>query len=229
MQTLAFRSVPLSESVRGAWRSAGVRFRPRNANATWLDKFNDRYEMVLNLGSLGERWEDVPVPVWNHSDVILQVSHPNKFAELYSRDLAPPATNEGSHWHKGGGFGGANKKYCPETCDLTDPMPQKHIAGSEYRILSVGNKVVQASRKHKTEVPFLFNYEWIGVNAIKSDGFIPLIKNAVERIKGFDRAVIGWDVIHDGSRPFLLEANTSPGVNEATAGRIIAAMKEACL
>jgi len=33
--------------------------------------------------------------------------------------------------------------------------------------------------------------------------------------------MFGWDVIVDSNRPYVIEINTSPGVNSSTAKRII--------
>ncbi len=126
------------------------------------------------------------------------------------------------------GFGGEGKRKCDtNNCSYSGGDIQRHISGDEYRVITVGDTVVQASLKHKTEqfgIP-VFDYEWIGVEGVRKNGIIPHIKEVVKRIPGGEQSVLGFDIIHDGSRPWTIEINTSPGVNEYTARRIVNALE----
>jgi len=221
---LLIRSVPLSKQTRQAWKNAGGTFRRRGTNKIWLDSF--KFDAVLNLGSLGEEWDRVPVPVYNMPESILAVSHPKALRRLLN-DWLPDNSVSGSHWHKHGGFGGSGVVFHDtrtSECDGSNGDTQRHIVGDEYRIISVGNKIVQASRKHGSHSNF--EWEWIGVEGVNKNGIIPFLKKAIEQVPNGGRTVFGWDVIHDGSQPYILECNTSPGVNEASALRIVNAIKE---
>src|SRR3990167_8266829 len=48
--------------------------------------------------------------------------------------------------------------------------------------------------------------------------------HAEEFIPNFERTVLGWDIIV-GDKPYTIEINTSPGVNELTAARIVRAIR----
>ena len=71
-----------------------------------------------------------------------------------------------------------------------------------------------------------FEYTWIGVEGVKKNGIIPLLKEAIREIPGGGLSVFGWDVIVGEAGPLIIECNTSPGVNDATAARIVNKVKE---
>src|SRR5690606_15520979 len=142
----------------------------------------------------------------------------------------PPHECDGPHWHKHGGFGGAGTTFHEremDGCRQADGEIQKHIEGDEYRVITVGDKVVQASRKVNVEWingRHHFDYEWCGVEGVRRNGIIPLLHESVDKIPGGEMSVLGWDIIV-GERPYIIECNTSPGVNEPTARRIVSAVE----
>lgn len=224
---LALRSVPLSHGTRNAWHNAGVRFRRRGVTKAWSSQYRDNaFAAVLNLGSLSHSFDHVPVPIFNEPETIRSISHPKALRRTLDNFL-PPSVDTSHHWHKCGGFGGRGTTFHEsrqDDCDDFHGDTQLHVSGMEYRILSVGERIVQASLKHGSHSQF--DWEWVGVEGVKKNGIIPLLKEAIQLIPGADYSVFGWDIIHDGSQPYILECNTSPGVNEATAQRIVQAIKE---
>jgi len=84
----------------------------------------------------------------------------------------------------------------------------------------VGDAIVQASIKEPLNGVGNFNWKWVGLDGIRSNGIIPLIKSAIEDIPHWHRTIFGWDVIVD-DKPWVIEINTSPGVNDASAKRIV--------
>lgn len=240
MKILAVRSVPLSRETREAWNSAGVRFLRRTRRLADMPRIVQRYgyDAVLSLGNL-EGIPECGVPRFNSDETIRAVSRTAALRRTLDDDGAdtrfmPPLVHEqnpGPHWHKNGGWGGAGVVYHDqfyEGCaEWGSPELQRHIDGDEYRVVTVGDKVVQASRKINVEWingRHHFDYEWCGVKGVSRNGIIPLLHEAVALIPGGEQSVLGWDIIV-GERPYIIECNTSPGVNEPTARRIVDAME----
>ena len=221
---LTIRSVALSKTTQASWKASGaIVFRRRNRETVWDQRFHSTttYQAVLNLGNTDMSFEGIPVPVFNPPELVFGISSPVALRRQIP-ELLPQATIMGPHWHKRSGMKGQGKQFHPGTegqCPVMGGDTQAHIEGTEYRIITVNNTIVQATRKHGTAPNFEF--EWVGVEGISKGGFIPLLKEATETIAHFGNSVIGWDVIHNGNRPFIIEANTSPGVNDATAQRIV--------
>lgn len=232
MKILAVRSVPLSKETRDAWNSAGVRLVRRDRGDADIDRIVNKYnyEAILNLGGAINRSS---VPVWNPATTISRLSHTRLRGTLDGFGM-PEQTIEQPHWHKHGGFGGTGVRFHDpdngwvDRCGLTHGEVQAHVEGTEYRAITVGDKVVQAFRKDNLEWVngrHQFDWNWVGVAGIRDRGIIPLLKEAVGLVEGGERTVLGWDVIVD-RKPYIIECNTSMGVNEATAQRIVRAMEE---
>lgn len=233
MSILGIKSVMLEKETNRAWKTVpGFYFvdRKRSAGSIVRHTKVHQYEAILNLGRIDLDFGVSVTPLFNAPETVRAVSSPGRLRGTLGDAFLPGESTAVPHWHKSVGFGGAGKRYCGGTC-MVDNMAniQEHIDGNEYRIVTVGDKVVQASRKDavrkKANGRNDFDYTWIGVDGIRQGGFIPLLKEAVERVPGGVRSVFGWDVIHDGERPWIIECNTSPGVNEATAGRIVRAVR----
>lgn len=240
---LAVRSIPLSKETSDAWRNSGVTFvrRSRVEANDWGAVLrivrNNGYEALLNLGNM--ELPDLPgVSVWNSSNTIRAVSRTSELRVTLDDDKAntefmPPLPAKGDdYWVKRGGFGGTGVRFYTDwpgvrTWYGPDEI-QKHIEGDEYRVITVGDKVVQASKKVNVEWingRHHFDYEWCGVAGISTNGVVPLLKRAVEMVPGYVYSVLGWDIIV-GDRPWIIECNTSPGVNVPTAERIVRAMND---
>lgn len=227
---LALKSIPLSEQTRHAWHETGVRFAHRRRTNREIQNLVDEYgyEIVVNLGDKGFASETVPV--YNHINSVMAVMEPLALRRTFNGAYLPNSVHDGSHWHKHSGWGGAGKTYLTgreASCEYFNAETQSHIAGSEYRVISVGDIVVQASRKDQIgETIGEFDWTWIGVNGIRNNGIIPVVKEAVRLIPFWNRTVFGWDFIvsEDNGRPFVIEINSCPGVNDATARRIVDAI-----
>jgi hypothetical protein len=177
---------------------------------------------IINYGNLGHDFNGCNIPVFNSRDAIRAISSPSGLRRTLN-DYIPNSNNNGPHWHKSNGFGGVGKTFHEQKdlgCSSYSGDTQSHINGIEYRVLTVGDVVVQAARKERIDDSFNFEWTWVGVDGIRSNGIIPHIKSAIENIPDWLYTVFGWDIIV-GDRPYVLEINTSPGVNEHTAKRIV--------
>lgn len=231
MKILAVRSVPLSKETRDAWNRVGVRFARRNHDSEQdIERIVETYayDAVLNLGGFVN---DCSVPVWNAVSTVSKLNHRDLRSTISGFGMPPQHTKDTPHWHKTNawGWGGEGVRYCEELCPVNvDHEIQAHINGTEYRVITVGNLIVQAFRKDDlewdSEGRHHFNWKWVGVNGISNSGIIPLLKEAVGLVPNGARTVLGWDIIL-ADRPWIIECNTSMGVNQATAQRIVKAME----
>lgn len=222
---MVLRSIPLSKETRDAWYSANCHIirRSKHNSRALLQSINaGNRRGLINLGNLDLDLSILNVPVFNSANSIRSISSPLALRRTLN-DFIPPSSTTGPHWHKSGGFGGRGKAYHKEQvreCALLRGDVQKHIEGQEYRVITVGDVVVQAHRKEQLEGVGNFDWNWCGVDGVRTNGIIPTIKDAVTSIPDWQYTVFGWDVIV-ADRPYVIEINTSPGVNEATAKRIV--------
>lgn len=242
MLTSIIRSIPLSSAVRQAWRDSGAKLISRKnledseATLRAIEKLGT--DVVINLGRTDDSAQvcvDAGLTVFNPPSLVRHISHPLALRRNLNEFIPPRPAGGQPYWLKRGGFGGVGTSFHKAWThdhhyDLMGGDVQVHIVGDQYRIISVGDTVVQAFRKEgeydgigKHE----FAFHWVGVDGIRNGGFIPLIKGAVNTLPDRDRSIIGWDVIVDSrtNRPYILEANFSPGVNANTAERIISIVK----
>ena len=223
---IATRSIPLSQDTRTAWSSANVKLAKRDFDILKLQAYIQKHnvEALINLGNLDYDYTNLNIPVFNTPASIRFVSHPAALRRNMNAFI-PPLNMNGPHWHKNGGFGGKGKAFHAEECDsVLGGVVQQHIDGEEFRVITVGGLIVQAHRKEVLDGISNFVWHWAGVDGIKKNGIIPHIKAAVEFIPNFERTVLGWDIIV-GDKPYTIEINTSPGVNELTAARIVRAIR----
>lgn len=199
-----------------------MRVIPRKFIKSYTDgERQDNDTIFINLGI---RRVIRQVHVLNPLEVIESVSRPKDLRNTLGRFL-PERPEEGEpYWLKGHGWGGENKTRLDNfrhehNREYEQPMAfdvQRHIEGTEYRVNTVGDTIIQAHTKEGHE-----NWEWCGLEGIRKNGIIPMVKEAVASVPYGDRSFIGWDIIHDGTRPYILEANTSPGIGMATAQRVV--------
>ena len=228
MSVLGIKSIPLERSTNVSWKTVpGFYFVDRKRDSASIERYvaSQRYESIINLGRVDCDFSGSLSPVYNDSATIRSISTPKALRRTLN-DYIPPYTKGNAHWHKQGGFGGLGTRYCTEHCDNTDVGDiQDHLLGTEYRVVTVGHSVVQASRKGERRTRHNgrneFDYVWIGVEGIRTGGIIPLLKEAIEQVPGGELSVFGWDLLQTQDGPFILECNTSPGVNDATAARIV--------
>ncbi len=224
----------LERSTNVAWKTVpGFYFIDRKRSAASVrDHVSSRkYDAVINMGRLDVDFSRSIGTLFNSTDTIRAVSSPRALRRTLA-DFLPHERDDVAHWHKTGGFGGSGALFHPNACNGGyKGDTQEHLTGKEYRIVTVGESVVQASlkgaRRTKHNGRNDFAYTWVGVQSIKKTGIIPLLKGAVGKVPGGDRSVFGWDVLlTKGDGPFVLECNTAPGVNDATAKRIITKVRE---
>lgn len=225
---LLVRSIPLSKETRDAWRDNNIRIVARsklNHRDISADIQRLRGRAILNMGNLDIDFSRISVPVFNSPKLIRAVSlSTNLRRTLKDTNLLPGQSHKVPHWHKRGGSHGQGKVFHEKLlgeCAVMGGETQEHVEGTEYRVNTVGDMVVQAHVKNPLDRVGSFEWEWCGVDAIRKNGIIPLLKDAVDKVPDSEYSVLGWDVIVGPDRPYIIECNTSPGVNGPTAERIV--------
>ena len=233
-RALLYRSIPLSRTTRDAWKSAGAMFAKRERTPEQVrDLAGGR--PIINLGS-----SNLTLPgIWNEASVIAPLLTPAGSRQLF--DTVMPSDGwqgEGYYWLKGQGRGGANKEKTYVTTEYSHNElvsranwiagdVQQNIGGGEYRVITVGTKVVQVMKRGGLNGNRV--YEWVGLTGAPTS-VKEVAREAARRLES-EKIIIGWDVMDgDGyyqwtSGTYILEGNSCPGVNAATAGRILDAME----
>lgn len=213
-----WKSIPLSETTRDALKNAGFKIIRRNRKPSDLPSLLPPNSVVINYGD--STFPDLPeLEVWNKAENISKVITPGE-ARNTLNDFLPskPHKVPVTGWEKGPGRSGKNKKqqtfYCPPP-SKPNYDHQIHIDGMEYRIISVGPKIVQCSLKSAGI------YNWVPMADVPKHTK-RLVRKATQTIPGLN--IFGWDVIAAVSRSYILEANSSPGLNIFSAQRIKKAM-----
>ena len=223
------RSIPLALTTRDAWKENGVMFARRTSN-------DERIEMlangrpIINLGSQQCRI----IGIWNEARVVEPLINPAASRELLG-SLMPSNRyiDPGYFWLKGEGRGGSNKEKrfirnsqefnaLVEHATWIGADVQQHIDGQEYRVITVGEKVVQVMKRTGGHLASDRVYTWVGVEGCDSEVKAVARKAAMKLANS--KTIIGWDVIQ-GERAYILEGNSCPGVNAATANRILNAVE----
>jgi len=232
MRAMMVRSIPLALDTRDAWKAAGAVFARRTSDDDRIVDISYG-EPIINLGSSQCMIEGI----WNEARVVEPLLTPWASRELLG-SLMPSRSYEGPnyYWLKGAGRGGANKskRFIRNTEEMRQLLVeaqwmegdvQQHIDGQEYRVITVGEKVVQVTRRDGGHLASDRIYTWVGVTDAPSH-VVGIAKNAA-RMLSSDKTIIGWDVIIDerSSGAYILEGNSCPGVNEATARRILDAVE----
>ena len=235
MSFLVIQGIPLSSSTRSAFRLLGGTIcRMDRTNEDLYDMMNT-YPFTVNMGRSGFNPPDFDgefhaSPLWNQGSTIQDLIIPGRARELLGNLLPPrPEDYPILAWLKAPGRGGRGKKRVllqdpkevPEAWDI-----QIHIKGTHYRINTVGHKVVQSHVK--VDLPTQDTVR-IGQRTYlwKLMKDVPKIvkKAAREGAKKLadERTLIGWDIVLDPETdiPYILEGNSAPGMNAATAKRTI--------
>ncbi len=224
---LLIRSIPLSLETRAAWQTVRAWFTRRNRLPDTILALD--FELILNLGNSYFDYNDENDEgrVWNLARNIGMLRNPAKTREYLGAYLPPiPDEYSASYWVKGPGRGGMNKSkhsgYYPAEEIAHNWDIQEHINGQEYRIITVGERVVQQHKRLGLDTER--EYHWLPKDNLPK-GLRPMVKSAAKDIEGLN--VIAWDtIINEEKEPFILEGNTSPGVNHATAQRILTEMSK---
>jgi len=221
-----------------AWKEQGGWFPKRERSIeSKLDLMVRSYDAsspIINLGDMGFTPSDEQLVVrginpdlfYNRPHVVRPLVRPGTTRLLLDEFLpSDPRTMPllwGDVWVKAPGQAGQGKtKYSNIEFSHLPAIPvdwdmQVHVEGQEYRVVTVGTKVVQVNERHGVNGDR--SYTWVGVlNAptpVKE-----IAREAARRLED-ERTIIGWDVIH-GDRTYIFEGNTCPGTNDALARRII--------
>ena len=230
MRAMMVRSIPLSIDTRDAWKEAGAVFARRTSDDDRVR--NIAYDApIINLGSSQCMIEGI----WNEARVVEPLLTPQASRALLGRlmPLGSVYCGPGYYWLKGAGRGGANKEKrfirngqefdaLYEQARWMEGDVQQHVEGQEYRVITVGEKVVQVTRRDGGHLASDRVYTWVGVSDapyhVKA-----IARDAAMRLDN-SKTIIGWDVIDDG-RAYILEGNSCPGVNASTARRILDAVE----
>ena len=230
-RALMVRSIPLALTTRDAWKENGAMFAKRTSDDRRIAMLADG-GTIINLGS--STFALTGSNVWNERKVIEPLLTPFTSRTLLG-SLMPSGRYEGPgyYWLKGQGRGGANKEklFIRNVQEFNELMVradwmegdvQQHIEGQEYRVITVGEKVVQVMKRTGGHLASDRVYTWVGVQGCDS-----IVKAAARKAAmklANSNTIIGWDVIDNG-RAYILEGNSCPGVNVATAGRILDAVE----
>ncbi len=227
MKVFAVRSVALSAETADAWKAGGVVLarRGRTPEGQMDAAIANGHQAVLNLGNSAFNPAET-LPVWNYGRDIRPLITPGATRDLLG-DFMPPqpeANFPRQAWVKAPGAHGRGKFL--ETIDSPLVLPKswdwcEHIDGQEYRLITVGHKLVQDFMRFGDNGNR--SYEWIRMREVDAD-LKQMVREAATRVPGNN--VIAWDTIldHDGT-PYIFEGNTCPGVNADTVRRIVDEME----
>ena len=228
-RALIIRSIPLSSTTRNAWKANGAVFSRRERTYTREIEAIAGGRPIINLGNSSMDIEGS----WNNAPVVRPLLTPIGTRELMPHLLPTNEwAGEGYYWLKGQGRGGANKEKVYVTnkashdvmLDRANWMKgdvQQNIGGTEYRAITVGTKVVQGMKRIDTGGDR--EYEWTGSSGLPRN--IRMLAKKAAEMMGDEKTIIGWDLIDSDEGAFVLEGNSCPGVNEATAARILDAVE----
>ena len=219
MSILAVRSVALSTDTANAWKEAGVSFARRGRPTHEI--MNMGYDVILNLGKSAFRPDIDFHRVWNHGADIEPLLYPGITREMMNDLMPPQSVEHGDVWIKAPGAHGRGK--FRTSMDQEPVLPREwdwcmHIPGQEYRLVTVGHKVVQDFLRHGDNGSRV--YEWVPMAEVPRT-LKEVAREAARRIPGNN--VIAWDMVlsEETGIPYLFEGNTCPGVNVNTVRRII--------
>lgn len=244
MRPMILRQITLAESMVQAWKDVGGWFPRRERSIrSKLDLMRRHYgtenNAIINLGDMGFEPSDLllqeygvdPDLFFNRPQTVRALVKPGPTRRLIGA-LLPPDPREWASWShtvdvwiKAPGQAGQGKTQMNIRVDELPEIPaawdmQFHVTGQEYRVVTVGHKVVQVSERYGENGDR--RYAWLGVRRAPDD--VKEIARNGARALNDERTIIGWDVIK-GDRTFILEGNTCPGTNTALAERIMKQVK----
>ena len=238
------RSIPLSYDTRNAWKAAGAMFYRRDRSAEYINHWHDGSIPIVNLGNMDLEGVSDQFTVYNRPRNVRHLVRPvdTRRSELSQHLPFNGYDGPGYYWVKLPGRAGIGKKRIQvrniagwldavdyaglHHGDVCIDVPEIH---GEFRVITVGTKVVQASRRTDARLTdggmdarVQRSYEWVGVQGLPSN-LKTIAKAAASTLDGDN--VIGWDMYTSPSGDGIFEGNTCPGMNEATAGRILDAIE----
>ena len=229
------RSITLAQSLVRTWKELGGWFPMRERTTqSMLELRLTNYDVdspIINLGNTRFNPDEGMLhryrahdKVWNKGEDIRPLVQPASTRTLFN-DLMPPQPTEYpvKAWVKAPGFGGRGKEQIELQSARDVPGGwdvQIHVEGQEYRAITVGDKVVQGYLRHGENGDR--SYVWTGVTNLPDD-VRNLAKIAAVRLPGNN--FIAWDIIMNDNEIGLFEGNSCPGVNPATARRVLRQME----
>lgn len=217
------RSIALSERTRKAWEDHGGIFLRSDRDLRTVKSWLEDDDYIFNLGD--SAWMNYPDDIWTIPNVnpkLKALLYPSETRQLLG-DMLPPRP-DGEYpcdvWIKPPGRAGKGK-FTLNTDGHLDNLPrwwdwQKHVEGQEFRVLTVGNRVIQDFARYGENGER--SYQWTPMREVPQE-VKDLARRAAETFEGIN--IIAWDIIHGDEGTYLFEGNTCPGVNHDTVGRII--------
>lgn len=215
------RSIPLGRRTMEAWRNVGGDFVPRGRSDYERNGYFRGVEFAINLGNTRVEPTYYDMMVVNHPANIKPLTTPGGTRNLLGEFLPPQEV--GKVWMKGPGRAGRNKSLVETDVPLVLPEGwdwQKHVEGQEYRIITVGSRVVQdflreGENGHR-------EYIWTPMSSVPME-LKDMVRTAARTVGGYN--VIAWDVVSSPTGNYIFEGNTSPGMSTPTAQRIVDAIR----
>lgn len=216
---IARPNISLSRATANAWRGVGGVVMGRGHTdqdvLEWVSVYHPNF--IINLGRSWSDYDGLSVPALNRGNNILPLMTPAGTRGRFN-DLLPPQTI-GQVWIKGPGRAGRAKHKVWTDQPLVMPEGwdwQAHIEGQEYRLVTVGNRIVQCFQRFGDNGER--EYHWIRMSEVNAN-LKDTIRMAASRLEGIN--VVAWDAIVEEEMPYIFEGNTCPGMSPNTAKRIV--------
>lgn len=218
---IVISALPLSDQTKRAWKEAGAVILRRGSTDERVLGFLRDYPFIINLGKTMFQPTEQVENIWNYGPDIEPLVWPGSTRELFG-DLMPPRPTEfpADVWIKTPGRAGRGKFHKQVDHELHLPRQwdwQEHLEGEEYRIITVGRRIVQDFRRFGQNGDR--SYEWLAMRDVPSV-LKDLVREAASRVA--QQTVVAWDtMLTTTGQPYLFEGNTCPGMSTATAERIV--------
>jgi len=235
MTFIVSHNIPLSRQTIDAWKGEGGVVLKRRRSAEYIYAYLVRHpeiEFVLNLGDVIEGDTVMGFPVINPGNVVAPLWTPGNTRRILDSVLPPqPEPGNTDWWEKSIGRAGIGKyrrsyPYPERNYGGSGIDFQVHIEGPEYRVITVGGRIVQQYQRSGPNGDR--RYQWLRRDALP-DLITDVIARATRDLGTY--TLVAWDTIqedeHWASEPkaYILEGNCCPGVKTPTAARIVNAVR----
>ncbi len=225
MSFLVIQSVPLGRDTRRALSRVGGETLAHNADDLDQQIQNMQripWEFILNMGNTQVTLTEAAAPIVNLAIDINKTRTPGALRKNFDEFLPPYPKDQAEYpldcWIKAPGRGGRGKYHKAVDYPLVLPDEwdcQQHVEGTEYRVITVGRRAVQGFIREGTNNNR--TYSWTGL-ANTPDEVLTLARQAAKELP--HNSLRAWDLIQAPDRTYILESNSSPGMNDATAERV---------
>lgn len=230
MSFVVSHDIPLSRQTVDAWKSQGAIVFKRHRPAAFIEQYLQRHsevEFILNLGSALSADSLFEKPVINPNHTVEALWTPGDTRRAFDAVLPPfPIPGDAPWWQKQPGRGGRNKvKWDTPFGEHITPWRgsgdmQKHIEGDEYRVITVGGRIVQQARRLGPNGDRI--YRWLPREELPNT-VTDVVARATRNMGTY--TLVAWDTVDAGNAGFVFEGNCCPGVKEPTATRIVNAVR----